>query len=257
MNKICVSAHITGHEVTRCLSKRSRGLEWSTHTDSNYDYRCGKTYVLIHDYLSVEPSSGRAAVCQRLQAVQGRADGNVVLLIWMNALEPSAECLSWINLDCGLAYRCSVVFCWATEEVAQFLETLAAASPAAFHSSGAFRNESSPLPLLIQALTQAPQILPRNDVIRVANRSLSVADVLSSAADRYQSIPGFGAKKTGRLHALLNAPFYAQSLSIGTVLPKEDTSHRLANSDHTSSLHPAVEEALLRLRNREDEDEIA
>lgn len=238
-----VHPRLLHHPVTQRLSRRRVGVEAAS-SGSLFDYRCGHADVLVVDYTTLESSSGRDGVRERVGKLRQASDKPIVaMLVWMSTVDPALDTLSWLNLDCGIAVPVSVVLCWSVEELVQCLETFCTAAVVSTeYAYGAKPKESTPLPSLVEALTQTPQFLSRTDIIRMANRGNCVADVLSCAPGAFETIPGIGSKKMARLHALLNAPFLSSQQSVTDVLAMSRGAERPGAGANTTAA--AIVEAL-------------
>lgn len=219
---VLVRQTLGGHAITRALSTHRVPVAVQT-SSTLYDYFCGQANVVVCDYAFVTDDRNRDALLSRLTHLrQATARAMMVLIVWMTTVEPALDILTWVNIECGVYLSCSVALCWTLDEIAQFMQSLSTSFTMSFdYSARAPTRSTAPLPVLIDALTQTPQMLNRIDVVRLANRHRSVADLLSSTADNLQNIPGLGAKKLARFEALLHAPFLASHQRVSDILGGE------------------------------------
>ncbi|CCW66287.1 unnamed protein product [Phytomonas sp. Hart1] len=252
MNTITVRDALSADEVTRSLIRR-RSASFALEIEKllECDYRCGRAKVFFYEYRVLEVRRARAILIERIvQAKCVQAREMIFLVVLVGASEVSIETLSWININCGLEHHCSVVFCWAVEEVVQLLETLSLLSNSSLATLGQYTapaNTSSPLSVLIEALMQSPQILTRTDIVRAFNRCKSVSDLLLCSVDTFVDIPGFGPKKTKKVHELFNTPF------VFDMVPKPSL---LEGVPVDGKIPDAVRHALERIRNMEDDEDM-
>ncbi|KPI83389.1 hypothetical protein ABL78_7573 [Leptomonas seymouri] len=145
-------------------------------------------------------------------------------MVWMTNPKPTLETLSWLNLECGVAQRCGLLLVWAVEDVVQFLAGLVASAVTSLEFNAFARQDvnDAPLPVLIDALTQTPQIVTRNDVVRIANRKKCLADVLMSEAGDWEGIPGLGHKKAARLQHLFRTSFLSSQQTVESFMCNSD-----------------------------------
>ncbi|CCW61943.1 unnamed protein product [Phytomonas sp. EM1] len=257
MNTVTVRDALSTHEVTRSLlRRRSTSLAVEIDKSIECDYRCGRAKVFFYDYRVLAAKRTRTLLIERIMQTKGAHGRDIIfLVVFMGAAEASIETLSWINIDCGLQHRCSVVFCWAIEEVVQFLETLSSSSyslVATLARDTMPTSSSAPLPLLIEALTQSPQILTRTDIVRASNRCKSVADLLLCSTETLVDIPGFGPKKTKKVCELFNTPFVAGMPLVTDIVPKP---HLSESVQADTKMPDAVRQALERIRDIEDNED--
>lgn len=232
---IVCSSRWARHEVTHTLKQRRINVEVSD--GLRYcDFVCGASSVLYYELRSAEAHRDQALIVSRLGEARQRCGTQpVVLMVWVTNPEPSLEVLSWLNLECGVAQQCGLLLVWSVEDMVQFLASLVASAVTSLEFNATARHAASdaPLPILIDALTQTPQIVTRNDVVRIANRKTCMADVLMSEAADWEGIAGFGQKKAQRLQHLFRTPFLSSQQTVESFLGGSAAESALASS------HPA------------------
>lgn len=217
---IVCSSRWAAHEVTHALKQRRISVEVSN-TLRYCDFVCGASSVLYYELRSAEAHRDQALIVSRLEEARQRCGAQpVVLMVWMTNPEPSLEILSWLNLECGVAQQCGLLLVWSVEDVVQFLASLVASAVTSLEFNATARHAvgDAPLPILIDALTQTPQIVTRNDVVRIANRKTCMADVLMSEAADWGGIVGLGQKKAQRLQHLFRTPFLSSQQTVESFL---------------------------------------
>ncbi|KAK7196534.1 hypothetical protein NESM_000591100 [Novymonas esmeraldas] len=219
---IVVSPPWVRHEVTEALRQR-RGVRVEVNAALQHcDFACGASSVLYHDATGAVAQREPAALVTRVQEARQRCGTQpVVLMVRLDAAEePSLASLSWFNLECGVAHQCGLVLVWSADDAAQFLASLAASAVTSLEFSGTARSHvgDAPLPVLIDALTQTPQVVTRNDVVRIANRASCMAEVLMSEAQEWEGIAGFGRKKAARLQHLFRTPFLSSQQRVDSLV---------------------------------------
>ncbi|KAG5504891.1 hypothetical protein JKF63_04337 [Porcisia hertigi] len=211
------------HEVTQVLRQR-RGVRVGVSEALHHcDFASGVSSVLYCDVHNAEVQHAQASLVQRMQAARQRAGTQpVILMVRMDTgAEVSLETLSWLNLECGVAQQCGLILVWSVDDAVQYLMSLATSAVTSVEYSGTPRPRvgDAPLPVLIDALTQTPQVVTRNDVVRIANRKTCMADVILSEASEWEDIPGLGHRKAARLQHLFRTPFLSSQQRIDSFLP--------------------------------------
>lgn len=217
---VVCSARWSYHEVTRALRQHRISVEVSDNL-SYCDFVCGASSVLYYELRSAEVHHNQALIISRLGEARQRCGTQpVILMVWMSNPEPSLEVLSWLNLECGVAQQCGLLLVWSVDDVVQFLASLVASAVTSLEFNAAGRHDvgDAPLPILIDALTQTPQIVTRNDIVRIANRKTCMADVLMSEAGDWEGIAGLGHKKVLRLQHLFRTLFLSSQQTVESVI---------------------------------------
>jgi hypothetical protein len=241
---IVCSSQWRQHEVTQTL--RHRRITVEVNDGLRYcDFVCGASSVLYFELRSAEVNRDQALIISRLEQARQRCGTRpVILMVWMTNPEPSLEILSWLNLECGVAQQCGLLLVWSVEDMVQFLASLVASTVASLEFNAAARHDAgdAPLPTLIDALTQTPQIVTRSDVVRIANRKTCMADVLMSEAEDWEGIAGLGTKKAKRLQHLFRAPFLSSQQTVESFVATGATeSFGGASASATSTASAAAE----------------
>ncbi|PWV16526.1 putative DNA repair protein [Trypanosoma cruzi] len=257
---VMVSEACKGGKIIR-LMQRHRYLVEGMDNDV-CDFVCGRTCVLyVNDLNRLCDESYRAAVSQRISFANAQvitAGRRIVLLLLVDSTDPRPDVLAWLNLHCSVELRCAVMLCWTEEECASYLEGLAVFSVGSVDYRPSNKKESAPIPVLIEAFTQTPQLMTRNDVVRAAHRYGSVAELLTASLEDLTSLPGFGPKRAGRLHNVLHAGFHASRRLLSDLLTE---SNELRGVDEMRSAPDRVSarekmlQVLNQLRCREMEEE--
>ncbi|GET88477.1 hypothetical protein, conserved [Leishmania tarentolae] len=225
---VSVGARWVHHEVTQALRQR-RGVRVEVNEELQHcDFSSGASSVLYYDLHCAETQLDRVSLVLRLQEVRQRCGTQpVILMVRMDSVvEVSLETLSWLNLECGVAQQCGLILVWSVDDAVQYLASLTVSGVASLEFTIAERPNvgDAPLPLLVEALTQTPQVVTRNDVVRIANRKNSIADVLMSEASEWEGIAGLGHKKATRLQHLFRTPFVSSQQRIDSFVPAADDS---------------------------------
>ncbi|RNF10652.1 DNA repair protein [Trypanosoma conorhini] len=257
---VMVSATCNAGNITRLMQRHRYAVE---EMDSDaYEFVCGRTCVLYLDDLNhLCDMSYRGAVSRRISSAKAQVASSgrrVLLLLLVGATDPRPDVLVWLNLHCSVEQRCAVMLCWNEEECASYLEGLTDGSVASVDYRTNSKKESAPIPVLIEAFTQTPQLMTRNDVVRAAHRYGSVAELLTASAEDLASLPGFGPKRAGRLHTVLHAGFHASRRLVSEVLPESHEPHPVQESEtapERSSAREKMLKALNELQCRELEDD--
>lgn len=221
---VCVSDGRMGGSLASLLQRHRYVLE-NMNSDV-CDFLCGGTSVVyIDDANRLCDVPFREAISRRLVSLTAQtrtSAGRVALLLLVGPMEPRPDVLLWLNLYCSVEMNCGVMLCWSEEECANYLEGLAESCVASVDYRMARKREDAPIPVLIDAFTQTPQLMTRNDVVRAAHRFGSVAALLLAAPDDLTSLPGLGPKKAARLHAVLHAGFHTSRRLVSDVVTETD-----------------------------------
>lgn len=213
---VTCSSRWAQHDVVHNL--RQRRIAVVVNDGLRYcDFVCGASSVLYYELHHAEAQREQTLIISRLEEARQRCGTQpVILMVWVTNPEPSLEVLTWLNLECGVAQQCGLLLVWSLDDVVQFLASLAASAVTSLEFSGGARQDTrgAPLPALIDALTQTPQIVTRNDVVRIANRKTCMADVLMSEAGDWEGIAGLGHKKAARLQHLFRTPFLSSQQTV-------------------------------------------
>ncbi|KAH8618774.1 Binding domain [Trypanosoma vivax] len=206
---IAVSRTCRDGKITR-LMQRHRYTIQEMDGDA-CDFACGSVGVIFVDDINrlCNPTQ-RAVVHKRLSTLTssvGASWRSAALLVLVTSSDPRPDILTWLNLHCSVELRCSTMLCWTEEECAAYLEGLSESSITSVDYRATMRGERTPIGILVEAFTQTPQLMARNDVVRAAHRFGSVASLLVATAEDFAALPGFGHRKAGRLTAVLNAIF--------------------------------------------------
>lgn len=225
MNGIAAAPKWANHEVVSFL--RQRRTQVTFNEALNFcDFRCGVTAVLYFEVTNNETTSEQAKLLLRIDDAKIRQKGNPVVVVARVVVEePKLELLTWLNLECGVSKRCSLLLAWSVDDVAQSLSTFAASSVVSLEYSTRPkpRLNDAPLPIVIDALTQTPQLITRNDVVRIANRKSCLADVLLSEPSDFDGILGLGTRKVAKLQQLFRVPFSSSFQSVSDLVPSKGT----------------------------------
>ncbi|ESL06237.1 DNA repair protein [Trypanosoma rangeli SC58] len=257
---VMVSRTCNGGNIARLLQRHRRVVEEMD--NDAYDFICGRACVLYVDDLNrLCDASYRDAVSQRISSAKTQvvASGRrILLLLLVGVTDPRPDVLVWLNLHCSVELRCTVMLCWTEEECASYLEGLADSSVASVDYCMTSKKESAPIPVLIEAFTQTPQLMTRNDVVRAAHRYGSVAELLTASAEDLAFLPGFGPKRAGRLYTVLHAGFRGSCRRVSELLSESFEPHTVDETQAAPGRTAAREEmlkALNQLQRREMEDE--
>ncbi|CAM45050.1 conserved hypothetical protein [Leishmania braziliensis MHOM/BR/75/M2904] len=236
---VTVCSRWVDHEVTSALRQR-RGVRVEVNEELQHcDFACGASSVLYCDVQSAGVQRDQAALVLRVQGARQRCGTQpVILMVQMNSIaEVPLETLSWLNLECGVAQQCGLILVWSVNDAVQYLASLAASAVTSLEFSGAARARvgDAPLPMLIEALTQTPQVVTRSDVVRIANRKTCMADVLMSEASEWAGIAGLGHKKATRLQHLFRTPFLSSHQRIDSFVEAAGDSSFATTSKATES----------------------
>ncbi|KAG5479012.1 hypothetical protein LSCM1_02854 [Leishmania martiniquensis] len=220
---VTVGSHCVHHEVAQAL-RQFRGVRVEVSEALKHcDFSSGSSSVLYYDVNSAEVQRDQPSLLLRVQEARRRCGRQpVILMVRMDTIvEVSLETLTWLNLQCGVAQQCGLVLVWSVDDAVQYLASLATSAVRSLEFSGAARPliGDAPLPVLIDALTQTPQVVTRNDVVRIANRKASMADLLMSEASELESIAGLGHKKAARLQHLFRTPFLSSHYRVDSFTP--------------------------------------
>ncbi|CBZ34041.1 hypothetical protein, conserved [Leishmania donovani] len=249
---ISVGSRWVHHEVTQALRQR-RGVRVEVNEELQHcDFASGASSVLYCDAHSAEIQRDQASLVLRLQEARQRCGTQpVILMVRMDSgVEVSLERLSWLNLECGVAQQCGLILVWSLDDAVQYLASLAASSVTSLEFTGAARPHvgDAPLAVLVDALTQTPQVVTRNDVVRIANRKTSIADALMSEASEWEGIAGLGSKKAARLQHLFRTPFLSSQQRIDSFVPASgESSFSTASKAADSHLPQPTGESIVRL----------
>ncbi|CBH12259.1 DNA repair protein, putative [Trypanosoma brucei gambiense DAL972] len=246
---------LRGDNIIRIMQRHRYVIEEAD--DPTYDFLCGGTCVVfVDDAGDLSDAARRTKVSQQLSVLKTHTGASwrcVVLLLRVVSEEVRPDILAWLNLHCSVEQGCGVMLFWTDEECAAYLEGLSDSNVATADYCVGVRRDSTPMQLLIDALTQTPQLMTRNDVVRAVNSFGSVAGLLTATAEQLTELPGFAQKKAGRLHAVLNAPFNTSRCLVADVLQRDQDE----SNDESSERRPAQEtmkQALRCIYDREDED---
>ncbi|KEG10730.1 DNA repair protein [Trypanosoma grayi] len=252
---VLVSERHKGKSIIRLLQRHRCTVEWMD--NDVCDFLCGGALVLyIDDMNRLCETTYRGVVSKRISSVKAQigSSGRSVVLLLIGSLEPRPDVMVWLNLHCSVELHCGVMLCWTEEECASYLEGLAGSGVASVEYRVAGKKESAPVPVLVEAFTQTPQLMTRNDVVRAAHRFGSVAKLLTAAPEEFSNLPGFGPKKAGRLCTVFHACFQTSRQMVSDVLADYDELHRTNTDEGESHRIPAREKmlhALHELRDRE------
>ncbi|KPA81945.1 hypothetical protein ABB37_04175 [Leptomonas pyrrhocoris] len=254
---IVCSSRWARHEVTQTLLQRRIGVE--VNSGLHYcDFVCGASSVLYYELQSAEAHRDQALIVSRLAEARRQCGTQpVILMVWMTNPEPSLEVLSWLNLECGVAQQCGLLLVWSVEDVVQFLASLVASAVTSLEFSVAAHQDvrDAPLPVLIDALTQTPQIVTRNDVVRIANRKTCLADVLMSEAGDWEGIAGLGHKKATRLQHLFRMPFLSSQQTVESFINNGDAQDSFRSASFAAA--PAVNSTEILVLPSADDERLA
>ncbi|KAH9600531.1 ERCC1/RAD10/SWI10 family [Trypanosoma melophagium] len=251
-----VSKRYMGGNIPRLMQRHRYLLEELG--DDSCDFLCGGTRVLYVDDLNrLCDTTYRDMISQRLSLEKLRCSASgcrIALLFLSGSLDPRPDVLLWLNIHCTVELNCLVMLCWTEEECASYLEGLADSSLGFVNYRVSRKKESTPIPVLIDAFTQTPQLMSRNDVVRAAHRFGSPAKLFTATSEDLAALPGFGQKKAERLFAVLNASFQTSRRLVSDVLPIQTTSSGVDKVDREPVRLPAQEKmfhVLHQLRDRE------
>lgn len=205
-----------------CLMRRHRYVVETMTTDV-CDFLCAAaTVVYFEDLNRLCDVSCRTVLLRRLSAAKAQFGPSgrrvVLLLLLVGSAEPRPDVLFWLNIHCGVELNCCVVLCWSEDECAGYLGGLTESSVVSLDYKMAQKKEDAPIPALIEAFAQTPQLMARNDVVRAAHRFGSVAALLTATAEDLATLPGFGPKKAARLCAVLHAELHASRRLVSDVI---------------------------------------
>ncbi|ORC87860.1 putative DNA repair protein [Trypanosoma theileri] len=253
---VAISERCMGGNIARLMQRHRYLLE--NLGDDSCDFLCGGTRVLYVDDLNrLCDMAHRDMISQRLSLAKSRfntSGSRIALLLLSGSQDPRPDVLAWLNIHCSVELNCLVMLCWTEEECASFLEGLADSSLGSVNYRIARKKESTPVPVLIDAFTQTPQLMTRNDVVRAAHRFGSAAKLFTVTSEDLAVIPGFGQKKAERLFAVLNASFQTSRRSVSEVLPSQTAPNDVDKVGKESVRLPAQEKmfhVLHQLRERE------
>lgn len=213
-----------------------------------FDYKAGHTasIVRLSSGLSTELERGRESAC--LSLLRSSFNSNCVLVVLVDR-EVESSLLSWLSIEVGTNIGVRSVLCWSTEQIVDFLEGVTS-TPAQTRPFACAPSDAAPLTILRRAFSEISQLLNSTDVIRLSNRTPSVAHFLQSTAGDMEKLPGFGAKKCRRFESFVKTPFLASSLQLSELRPAPETKQ---TPSHAAS--EVLKRVLDRMKDQEDADE--
>ncbi|CAD2214747.1 DNA excision repair protein ERCC-1 [Angomonas deanei] len=193
--------------ILRALSAQKISIQFSE--NDIFDFSCNGTPIFYHS--GADTGRNFSATRERIERLGFPTSGKRVLVFLLNDGDTHPDFIRWVNLYCGI--RFTVLLCWEESEVITLLASLCRSRS----SIGSRPNPSAPpttgdpVPILLAALTQSPQVVSRPDVIRICNLKPTVRDLLKLSSADIQQLPGIGEKKSVRLETLFNTPFQLKS----------------------------------------------
>lgn len=226
MRSCGVNENFLGHPITSILRKQ---LDIHIEKNVKADFSPGTIGVVVALSSELAQDGQKEFFLKRIKNLQLQFRSNAVFLICIDKREPGVDLLSWLNVDVSISTGIRIALSWNFENAASLIFGFSTVSAAqSIHASNIINssNEDSdpfnPLPTLQRAFSQVPQLLQGHDVLRIANKNRTIADVLQCSEEDCEKIPGLGEKKRRRFISLLRIPFQTSSLRVHDVV-QDDT----------------------------------